>query len=191
MSGWLSRNRGSLLITLLNLFLVGGAVLYSRQTSPVPIGVTPPPTPAPTATLTPAPLRVYVSGAVRRPDVYALPPGSIVKDAILAAGGPTEDADCNHINQARRLEDGEHVYVPRVGETPPPPLQTVSPVRSVGLVNVNTATPAQLESLPGIGPALAQRIVEGRPYHTIEDLLDVPGIGPATLEKLRPLVTTE
>ncbi len=195
MSDWLSRNRTSLALTLVNLLLLGGAVLYVRQPAPAPIGITPPPpTPAPTATPTPGPLRVYVSGAVRAPDVYLLPPGSIVKDALLAAGGPAADADCDHINLARTLYDGEHLYVPRRGETPPPTEPpAVSPVRGPqqgsGLVDLNTATPAQLEALPGIGPALAQRIVEHRPYRSVDELLDVPGIGPATLEKIRPLVT--
>ncbi|MGC8839608.1 MAG: helix-hairpin-helix domain-containing protein, partial [Anaerolineae bacterium] len=147
-----------------------------------------------TATPTPGPLRVYVSGAVRAPDVYLLPPGSIVKDAIVSAGGPTEDADTDHINLARALSDGEHLYVPRRGETPPPTepppaFPTRAPQGPVGPVDLNTATSAQLEALPGIGPALAQRIVEHRPYRSVDDLLAVPGIGPATLEKLRPLVT--
>lgn len=195
MTEWIARNRTSLALTLLNLLLLGGAILYIRQPAPTPIGVTPPPpTPVPTATPTPSPLRVYVSGAVRAPDVYLLPPGSIVKEAILAAGGPTEEADTEHVNLARTLSDGEHLYVPRRGETPPPteppPASSVrAPQGAVGLVDLNTATLAQLEALPGIGPALAQRIVEHRPYRSVDDLLKVPGIGPATLEKIRPLVT--
>lgn len=189
MSDWMHRHRTSLAITVLNLLVVGGAVLYTRRPAPATIGITPPPpTPAPTATPTPGPYRVYVSGAVRQPDVYWLPPGSIVKDAIQAAGGPTDEADCEHLNQARLLQDGEHVYVPRVGETLPT-VPVASRAQPAGPVNVNTATLQQLETLPGIGPALAQRIVDHRPYHTVEDLLDVPGIGPATLEELRPLVT--
>lgn len=195
MAEWLARNRTSLALTLLNLLLLGGAVLYVRQPAPTPIGITPPPpTPAPTATPTPGPLRVYVSGAVRAPDVYLLPPGSMVKEAIGAAGGPTEEADTERINLARALSDGEHLYVPRRGETPPPtepPLVRSfrAPQETGGLVDVNTATLAQLEALPGIGPALAQRIVEHRPYRSVDDLLEVSGIGPATLEKIRPLVT--
>lgn len=195
MTEWIARNRTSLALTLLNLLLLGGAVLYVRQPAPTPIGVTPPPpTPVSTATPTPSPLRVYVSGAVRAPDVYLLPPGSIVKEAILAAGGPTEEADTEHVNLARTLSDGEHLYVPRKGETPPPteppPASSVrAPQGAVGLVDLNTAALAQLEALPGIGPALAQRIVEHRPYRSVDDLLKVPGIGPATLEKIRPLVT--
>ncbi|MBC7223327.1 MAG: helix-hairpin-helix domain-containing protein [Anaerolineae bacterium] len=190
MAEWLARNRISLGLTLLNLLVLGGAVLYFRQPAPMPIGITPPPpTATPTATPTPGPLRVYVSGAVRNPDVYLLPPGSIVKEAIVAAGGPTEDADCDHINLARALHDGEHLYVPRQGETPPPTEPPAPAAQPSGLVDVNAATPAQLEALPGIGPALAQRIVEHRPYRTVDDLLEVPGIGPATLEKIRPLVT--
>ncbi|MGQ9457295.1 MAG: helix-hairpin-helix domain-containing protein [Anaerolineae bacterium] len=197
MAGWLEGKRFSLLLTLVNFLLLGGAVLYFRQPAPTPIGITPPPpTATPTATPTPGPLRVYVSGAVRHPDVYLLPPGSIVKEAIVAAGGPTEEADSDRINLARPLADGEHLHMPRRGETPPPteppaasPTKASPSHGTSGPVDLNTATPAQLEALPGIGPALAQRILEHRPYRSADDLLKVPGIGPATLEKLRPLVT--
>ena len=191
MDGWLTRKRGMLLMLLPSFLLAGTVVYYTRRPAPTPIAITPPPpTAAPTATSTPAPLRVYVSGAVRHPDVYELASGSIVKDAIVAAGGATEEANCERINLARSLHDEEHVYVPRRGETPPPIESDSSRPGPTGPVNVNTSSQTQLESLPGIGPALAQRIMAHRPYESVEDLLDVPGIGPATLENLRPLVTT-
>jgi competence protein ComEA len=144
---------------------------------------------------TPQPLRVYVSGAVVRPDVYDLPPGSIVKDAIHAAGGATEDADLDCINLALPLSDALHVYVPRVGEASPPAPDLRSPSSGGGTVNLNTATATELETLPGIGPVLAQRIVEYRqthgPFQTIEDVMDVAGIGPATFEEIQDLISTD
>jgi competence protein ComEA len=137
---------------------------------------------------------------VLAPGVYRLPPGSIVLDAIEAAGGPATDADLDRINKAVALFDGAQVYVPHLGQTPPPLAEAVQEiptpgVRSSGLsalsIDLNTATQAELESLPGVGEAIARRIIEGRPYSGVEDLLRVRGIGEATLEKLRPLVTAQ
>jgi competence protein ComEA len=140
-------------------------------------------------------MRVYVSGAVARPDVYDLPPGSIVKEALLAAGGATEDADLDCINLALPLSDALHVYVPRVGEASPPAPVLGPSASGGGKVNLNTATAGELEALPGIGPTLAQRIVEYRqthgPFQAIEDVMDVTGIGSATFEKIRDRISTE
>ena len=185
------KNRATAGLAIVNVLLVGAAYLFLGRQPQAAIGVTPPPpTAAPTATATPAPLRVYVSGAVRQAQVYLLPPGSIVQDAVAAAG-PSAEADCELLNLARPLQDGEHIYVPRQGETPPPTEPPPSPSQTIGPVNVNTATADQMDTLPGIGPALAQRIITHRPYSHVDDLLRVPGIGPATLEKIRPLVTVE
>lgn len=164
-----------------------------------PIAIsTPQPTPTAQATPTQAPLRVHVSGAVRAPDcVYRLPPGSIVEDAIEAAGGATADADLQRINLAKELSDQQHVHVPRQGEQDPPPAVSGGEMRgnAAGLVNVNTATQAELETLPRIGPVTAASIVAYReangPFARIEDIVEVPGIGPATLEQLRGLITTD
>jgi len=136
---------------------------------------------------------VYVSGAVQHPDVYLLPPGSIVKDALLAAGGAITEADMISINLAHAVADGEQVHVPRVGEQSPVRLPSVGPL-APAKVNVNTADMDALEALPGIGPELAQRILDYRqahgPFAQIEDLLDVPGIGSGILEKIREEITT-
>ncbi len=172
-------------------------LLAQRRPPPQPIRIeVPSATLAPAATPTPAPLRVYVSGAVHSPGVYRLPPDSLVQDAILAAGGETDTADLVAINLAHPLADGEHVHVPSRGETPPAPSGAVSGGRSstpaaplTAPLDLNTATAAELEALPGIGPKTAAAIIAGRPYSTVEDLLRVKGIGPATLEKLRPYVT--
>jgi competence protein ComEA len=126
--------------------------------------------------------------------VYRLPLGSIVQDAVDAAGGPTADADLDRINLALQLEDQQHVYVARQGETDPPP--PVSGGGSDGeLVNINTASATELETLPGIGPVTAQHILDYReangPFERVEDVQDVPGIGPATFEGMADLITVD
>jgi len=181
------------LIALALLALILFQSLRPRPESIILSTSTPPPTPE--ATPTPHPLRVYVSGAVHQPDVYPLLPDSIVKDAIMAAGGATDDADLDRINLALPVADGQHVYVPRLGEEDPP-VQPPSDQRAgEGKININTADVAALDSLPGIGPALAQRIIDYRqehgPFARLEDIMEVSGIGPGTFEKLRDLITTD
>ncbi|MDY7041567.1 MAG: helix-hairpin-helix domain-containing protein, partial [Chloroflexota bacterium] len=149
---------------------------------------------------TPVPLRVYVTGAVANPDVYFLEAGCIVRDALVAAGGANADADLNRINLAQQVCDQQQVYVPRIGEENPPlPLAASSPptapgsVSATGKVNVNTATSEELDTLPGIGPAIAQRIIEYRqangPFQSIEEIKNVSGIGDKLFEKLKDLIT--
>ncbi|MCO6449299.1 MAG: ComEA family DNA-binding protein [Caldilineales bacterium] len=183
------------------LALIAAYLLFAqRRPAAQPIEILPPPTvtPAPIAleTPTPAPLRVYVSGAVLSPGVYRLPPESLVADAIEIAGGGTDGADLVAINLAHPLADGEQIHVPLVGETPPTPLPSRSSGTELSVVNtapidLNNATPEELDTLPGVGPKTAEAIIQGRPYSSVEDLLRVKGIGEATLEKLRGLVTVE
>ncbi len=131
---------------------------------------------------------VYVSGAVASPGVLTLPASSRVIDAITAAGGATPEADLESINLARILVDGEQIRVAVVGETPP--AASEAGAAAGACVRVATATEAELQTLPGIGPALAQRIISYRATHprlsTVEELDDVPGIGPSLIEKIRP-----
>ncbi len=191
MNQWLEEHRVAAL-TVVGLLLAASVAAFALRWRPAAeIVIEPPATPEPTPT--PSPILVYVSGAVVQADVYTLPPGSIVRDAVAAAGGAAPDADLNHVNLALRLEDGDHVYVPRVGELPTPmPTSGGKPVIS-GPININTATQAELETLPGIGPTLAAAIVEYRekngPFATIEDIQDVPGIGPSKYEAIRDLIT--
>ncbi|MBC7251594.1 MAG: helix-hairpin-helix domain-containing protein [Anaerolineae bacterium] len=203
MSDWLQRYRGYILITLVNLLVSGGMVLFLRRPSPPAIVITTPTAttiPAPTSTPTPAPLRVYVTGAVVHPDVYLLEAGSIVRDAVVAAGGATAEADLNRINLAQQVYDQQQIYIPKVGEEslplPSPPASLTSAASSVqpaGKVNINTATAEELDTLPGIGPALAQRIIEYRqtngPFQSIEEIKNVSGIGDKLFEKLKDLIT--
>jgi competence protein ComEA len=125
---------------------------------------------------------------VSRPGLYRLADGARVNDAIRAAGGVTSQADLDALNLASKLKDGDKVLVPRRGES-----QAQGGSGATGKVNLNTATVEQLDTLPGIGPALAQRIVSYRQQHggfrTLDDLEKVPGIGPAKLDGIRDLVT--
>ncbi|MEO8263390.1 MAG: ComEA family DNA-binding protein [Pseudolysinimonas sp.] len=132
---------------------------------------------------------VHILGQVARPGLYALHDGDRGVDIVAAAGGFTPEADPTSINLARFLSDGEKIVVPAIGEAPP----ATTGASAGGAVNLNTADATALETLPRIGPAMAQRILDWREtngrFTAIEDLLDVPGIGDATFDGLRELVT--
>jgi competence protein ComEA len=139
---------------------------------------------------------VHVGGAVGRPGLYGLPEGARVDDAVRAAGGVLEDADLDALNLAAKVKDGDKVLVPSRSEAEAaggPGAGASGSAAQGGLVNLNTATTADLETLPGIGPALAQRILDFREqnggFHKLEDLLEVPGIGTKKFEALRDHVT--
>jgi competence protein ComEA len=142
---------------------------------------------------TPAPIMVYVSGSVMKPGIYTLPYGSRVNDAIQAAGGLNADANSQAINLAEILVDGVQVNVPAnqplsiVGDS------TRSITVSSQLININTASLEELDTLPEIGPITAQKIIDYREangaFKTVEDLLEVEGIGEATFNKVRDLIT--
>lgn len=153
------------------------------------------PTPSAPTTTAPQPVVVHVAGAVLAPGVHRLPPGARVIDAVDAAGGLAPDADARAVNLAALLTDGSQVYVPRVGEAPPPVVgATVGAPGAVAdeLVDLNTADATLLETLPGVGPSTAAAILDHRerngPFASVEGLLDVRGIGEAKLAALRDLV---
>src|SRR5512143_449220 len=167
-------------------FVVIYVILKRPEPSSPPLVITLQPRPtAEPATPTPATINVYVSGAVKKPDVYTLPLNSIVKDAITAAGGATGDADLDRINLAAHLGDQMQVYVPRQGEAAPPP-DGSGPDAAAEKININTASVEELDKLPGIGPAIAKAIIDYRtkngPFKKIEDINAVKGIGDALLE---------
>lgn len=145
------------------------------------------------------PLVVHITGAVPRPGVYALAQGSRVQDAISAAGGFLAEAEKTGINLARALEDGEQLDIPYVEGASPvileEPAATEAPVVSTELININFASQVELESLPGIGPTTAQKIIQYReqngPFITTEDIINVPGIGPGTYERIKDLITVD
>ncbi|RPF28798.1 competence protein ComEA [Georgenia muralis] len=162
---------------------------------------------APDGTTTGAPLVVHVAGAVARPGVVELPSGSRVGEAVEAAGGASPDAELAAVNLARPLVDGEQVFVPVQGQGVPGSQAGPVPGLSSGTgaaagagapappspIDLNTATAADLDALPGIGPALAERILQWREangaFGSVDDLDAVSGIGPTTMERLRGLVT--
>jgi competence protein ComEA len=138
-------------------------------------------------------LVVYVVGAVRRPGLYKLPPGSRVADAVARAGGVTRRSDPAALNLAAPIADGEQVLVPaRLPRAVAAAQGAPVPGVPTGPIQLSTATAEQLDSLPGIGPATAQKILDYRAehgaFHSVEELDEVPGIGPTRVEQLRGLV---
>jgi len=188
--GW-ERYGGYISLALLLLILLGGALFYLRWPRPSPIEII---EPTPTLASTPAEIGVYVVGAVLNPGVYFLPQGSRVADALEAAGGPTDEADLVRVNLVKRVYDEEQIYVPQLGEENPPlpPPSGSSGGQAGGKININTATTAELETLPGIGPVLGQRIVDYRkangPFAAIEDIKNVSGIGEGIFEEIKELI---
>jgi competence protein ComEA len=138
---------------------------------------------------------VHVAGAVRRPGVYKLRGGERVEDAVARAGGPRHGADLNAINLAAKVADGQQVVVPRrggAGVTAAAPGAGGAEGATQPPVSLNSATAEQLDTLDGVGPATAQKILDWRQQHggfqSVDDLAEVPGIGPKRLAALRPKV---
>ncbi len=196
----LVRYRPYIAMLLLFAVVLGGTVFLLRRPEPPPLAIV---TATPRATATIAMVMVDVRGAVAKPGVYTLPAGSRVQEVLALAGGALSNAETRPLNLARRLNDGEQLYVPTVGEataTPVPvkggpaaaPSGTKTPI---GKININTATVQELDALPGIGPALGQRIVDYRTENGLfaapEDLLKVRGIGDALFKELQDLVTVQ
>ena len=144
------------------------------------------------------PIVVQITGAVPRPGVYALAQSSRVQDAISAAGGFLAEADKTGINLARALADGEQLDIPYVAGSSPV-ISTVAPVvtaetpSNAELININTASATELDTLPGIGPTTAQKIIDYRqkngPFVNTQDIINVSGIGPGTYENIKNLIT--
>jgi competence protein ComEA len=193
----MSKQRIAQIVFLSVVGLIAFVVVYfilkrpEPSTPPLVITLQPRPTAEP-ATPTPATISVYVSGAVKKPDVYTLPLNSIVKDAIAAAGGAIAEADLDRINLASHLSDQMQVYVPRKGEAAPPPNGS-TPDAATEQININTASVEELDKLPGIGPSIAQAIIDYRtqhgPFQTIEQINDVKGIGDALFAKIKAQIT--
>lgn len=155
-------------------------LVQSTQTAVVPIQFSSEKMEASTA----GSLTVDVEGAVARPGVYTLPQGSRVEDAITAAGGLGSSADevlyAKTINRAAKIVDGAKLYIPAKGDNSPGTQGAVST-----LVNVNAANQSELESLPGVGPVTAQKIIDNRPYQTLDDLVTKKAIGASLYDKLK------
>lgn len=165
----------------------------------------------------PSTICIHVAGKVAKPGVYEMGPGSRVKDAIEAAGGASPNADLETLNLAERLRDGQQVYIALKGQVPPPVVSTVSGGESRtpdkvaiseakssgsgiekyvkpgdGTVSINTASAADLQHLPGVGPAMSQRIIDYRTanggFKSVDELEEVKGIGAKTLARMKPFV---
>ena len=137
-------------------------------------------------------LYVHVSGCVAKPGLYELEEGSRLASAIEAAGGFTEDAACDSVNLARRLEDGEMVVVSPASGTSSAGEEMPETKTASSLININTATVEELEQLPGIGPSTAQKIVSDRmangSFKSLDDLKRVAGIGDKKFETISALI---
>ncbi|WES65331.1 ComEA family DNA-binding protein [Microbacter sp. GSS18] len=177
----------ALVLAALTVTVVVGVV----RSAFVPVAEFDAPEATPGDAVAPVGVYVHVSGAVAQPGLYVLDSGSRVVDAVAAAGGLAADADPDGVNLARSVSDGEQLRVPREGEA-----DTGSGHAGVdpdGRVDLNTADVAALETLPRVGPALAQRIIEWREanggFTSVDDLLAVSGFGEKMVASLRDLVT--
>ena len=190
--------------------LIGGLVLlFADSRAPKGVVIVTPERPlsesrTPTATATPSAIAVYVSGAVDKPGVYELPSDSRADDALAAAGGASPDADLERVNLAKRVNDGEHIRVPKRGDPAASnaPASRLAPAYAwtdgeasalpAGKIDINSAEADILETLPGIGPARARAIVEHRqangPFAGVDALTEVRGIGDGILESIRELI---
>jgi competence protein ComEA len=180
---------------LLLLCALGGAAFLLWPRPPPPLAVfTPVPRPSPSPGPSPqALIAVHVTGAVASPGVYRLQSGSRAEDAVVLAGGLTEDADAASLNLAARLADGQQLVVrPKLAGAAE---RSSAADAGGGRINLNLASIAELDTLPGVGPALAQRIVERRqrsgPYESVEQLRDERILPGSTYERVRDRLTVE
>ena len=186
-----------LLGVMAGFVLAGVLVFVSRAPAGNPILLQAAPTEAPIA--------VHVIGAVARPGLYEFPSGARLQDAIDAAGCILSEANGDSLNLAALLQDGQQVNIPYQAGSQPvipsgldlPSSNTPTPQAdpNVDLVNINTATKEELDTLPGIGPTTAQKIIDYRtengPFTTLESIMNVSGIGPSTFEDIKNLITIE
>ncbi len=184
-ANWLERNRVSvvLLLLVLTAIALGLYALQLRNTAAISI------TPVQTELRD---FRVYITGAVARPGVYAASSGERIGDVVARAGGLTADADPVAINLARRTRDEMHIHVPAKGETGP--AASSAEPSALRPLNLNTATQRELEALPGIGEVTARRILASReadgPFADVDDLRRAE-VRPAIIEQIRSMVVAE
>lgn len=197
MQAWLT-NHGAPLLAGIGVLLVVtvGGVLLNRPSSP-PIEVRArEPLPTPTVMV-----YVHVDGAVAAPGVYALPAGGRIFEAIEVAGGTLEEADTRELNLAARIADGQKLVIPYRAEALPSADQAPQaaasspPAATAARININTASQRVLETLPGIGPVTAGRVVEHRqangPFTRIEQLREARLVNAPTFERIRNLISVD
>lgn len=145
-------------------------------------------------------IAIDISGGVKRPGVYDLRPGARIADAIAAAGGLSEDADLSeverNINRSRFVTDGEKIYIPKKGDPTTltgasiySPYNTHQEKAPVSSIDINSAEKSVLESLPGIGPKTAEKIIDNRPYSSIQELLERKVIGQKTFDSISEMIS--
>lgn len=172
--------------------LLSGKKIYSSNQNEMKIPL------VQTPKIEPITYSVYITGAVKNPDVYKVEEGSIVKDLLQIAGGPTEDADLLSCNLAYKVHDGEKIVIPSKasvqlsengGMTP----ENTEHSETNGKININKANLEQLMALPGIGEVKAQAIIDYRtkngPFKSIQEIMNVTGIGEKTFEKIQDMIT--
>lgn len=182
----LERYKIPLALCLVGVVLILGGIIFSPHQSPkIPEKSI--------VTESQNQIKVDVSGAITNPGVYQLKDGSIVEEAILAAGGFAQGANTKfiskYLNMAKKVSDGMKIYVPYVGEKDTDIAVSEVAGAKVQIVNINTGTQAELESLPGIGPVSAGKIISGRPYSSIDELVNKKIIGKAVFDKIKDQIS--
>jgi competence protein ComEA len=182
-----------LAVIIVIIICTSGVVFWTKQ-KPAAI-ITPPPSPVDQKKelVKPKEVVVYVSGAVKQPGVVKLPSGSRVIDALNLLGGPLPAADLNGVNLAALLVDGQQIHIPNQGDGGSGSVVTAGSKTPGGKVNINNADAAALDLLPGVGPAMAQKIIDYRksngPFRMLEDIKNVPGIGESKYQNLKDKIT--
>ncbi len=185
---WVEAHRWAVLLALVGVTLVGIGVFWTQtQEEQAPVQVL-----SATATVA-AELVVDISGEVVRPGVYKLPVGSRIEDALRASGGVTEGADTDYIekylNRAAKLSDGQKLYIPSRDAGKTQELKKSFAQRAKTL-NINSASSGELEGLPGIGPVTAGKIIAGRPYQNISELVEKKVVGQKVYDQIKDRIST-
>jgi competence protein ComEA len=169
---------------LLGLLMSGSILLIASSPSGHEVTIIPPPTAKPAM--------VYIDGEVKKPGLYLLPYGSLLKDIIQAAGGLTQNSDIAKINLASKIIDGEKITIPEISNQSEKIMGISTLDKPGNLVNINTANQAELDILPGIGPSKALDILKYRNEHgifrSIEEINKVPGIGPTIYSQIKDFI---
>jgi competence protein ComEA len=187
-----------LILTLLAAVMLVGGFWAARQSRPQPVVIEKPPSPRAVSRPAPKaakPIYVHVGGAVSAPGLYEINSGDRVADAVNRAGGPVGEADLDGLNLAAKVSDGQKILVPVKGQAVEIDAGGGGAAAGTSPVNLNTAAQAELESLDGVGPVLAKRIIDWRQrrggFARVSQLNEIDGIGPKKFQVLKNQVTVE
>lgn len=179
----LERFKWPLALSLVGVVLILGGLFSSHESKPQAYPQE--------SVVTPKIITVDVSGAVKQPGVYKLTEGARIEEAITAAGGFDNDADSifvsKDLNLAQKITDGSKIYIPRQGEQVSGVTQVVGAVNAsnIGKISINSASQSELESLSGIGPVTASKIISNRPYNNLQELVDEKIVPSKTFDKIK------